>query len=289
MNSTVLPNALRAEIEEAFGAPVANAIEVKGGEINCAAQVAIGGDAVFVKWQDAAAAQLFGKEARGLELLRATQTLRIPRVLAQSERFLALEWIDEGIVWDKVAWSRAFAEGLAALHRAPAPATFGLDEDNFLGNAPQNNTPQASWPAFWRECRLVPQIEVAKQRGIGAARLELLQRLLDKLDVLLDYAARPSLVHGDLWSGNYLAASAGAVLVDPAAYYGDREAELALIELFGGFPTDFLRSYHDAWPLEEGYERRRPIHQMYYLLTHFNHFGEPYGQDIERVCRRILS
>jgi fructosamine-3-kinase len=203
--------------------------------------------------------------------------------------FLALEWIDEGIIFDRAAWSRGFAAGLAALHHAEAPDDFGLDEDNFLGDLPQRNARRHSWPAFWRDCRLVPQIEIAQARGIGMARRDLLQRLLERLDSLLDYAARPSLLHGDLWSGNYLTASAGAVLVDPAAYYGDREAELSYIELFGGFPADFVNHYRAAWPLEDGYERRRPVHQLYHLLAHFNHFGEPYGNDVERVCRRILS
>lgn len=286
-----LPEGIRAELESALGAPVSAGIGVKGGEINRTAQVTAGGETVFVKWSERATEDVFRQEARGLGLMRATDTLRVPRVLALGETvpFLAMEWIDEGIIFDRAAWSRGFAAGLAAMHRAPAPANYGLDVDNYLGHSVQPNGWMDRWPEFWRDRRIGPQIGFARERGIGAERLDLLARVQDRMDSLLDCAARPSLLHGDLWSGNYMTASAGAVLVDPAVYYGDREAELAYIELFGGFPGDFVHHYGEAWPLEEGYERRRPVHQLYYLLTHYNHFGEPYGQDVERVCRRLLS
>ncbi|HEX8550793.1 MAG TPA: fructosamine kinase family protein [Abditibacteriaceae bacterium] len=287
-DSTV-PVSVAQQLEAQFGA-LQSVVEIAGGDINRAAQVAVGGENIFVKWNENAPSDLFEVEARGLEMLRAANALRVPQVLAIGEQFLALEYIGEGIIFNRDEWSKRFAEGLATQHRCLAPdAQFGLEASSYLGLMPQQNTPTTSWPHFWRNCRLAPQIDFARERGIGEERLRLLDEIQNRIEQLLDYNARPSLLHGDLWSGNYLAASASAVLVDPAIYYGDREAELGYIELFGGFPANFVAHYNAAWPLEDGYEQRRPVHQLYYLLAHFNLFGEPYGQTVERVCRQILE
>ncbi len=118
----------------------------------------------------------------------------------------------------------------------------------------------------------------------------MLAQVDDKLDALLDYDARPSLVHGDLWSGNFLCTSDDLpVLIDPAVHYADREVEIAFVELFGGFPHGFVQAYDQAFPISEGYLRRRPVHQLYPLLVHLNHFGETYGPSVDRACRDALG
>jgi fructosamine-3-kinase len=187
--------------------------------------------------------------------------------------------------------TRRFAEDLAALHQAPVPDGFGWQQDNYLGELVQINTPCASWPQFYRECRLEPQIALARQRKLLPLHRERpLFSILNHLEPWLsDFEARPSLLHGDLWSGNYITSGQQTVLVDPAVYYGEREMELAFVELFGDFPPGFLSAYQHFFPLQEGYQRRRALHQLYPLLVHLNHFGETYGILLDNACRQILE
>ncbi|HEX8834103.1 MAG TPA: fructosamine kinase family protein [Abditibacteriaceae bacterium] len=295
MNSAVLPASLHAAIEEKLGMRVLDATAQSGGMINQTAQLQTPDGTLFVKWNNNAPPQFFAKEARGLEALRATKTLRVPEVITVSDEaavpFLVLEWIEPKIVWDKAAFARSFAHGLAALHRTVAlDGQYGWSEDNYLGALPQQNSPRGSWPEFYRDCRLMPQIEMARGKGLlPADREALLMQIIEKTPVLLGgFSSRPSLLHGDLWSGNYLVGDGEAVLIDPAVHYGEREVEIAFIELFGGFPSGFLTAYNEAFPLEDGYESRRQLHQLYPLLVHLNLFGETYSADVERTCRAIL-
>jgi fructosamine-3-kinase len=265
-----------------------------GGDINRAVRVETAGGALFVKWNDAAPPGLFAREAEGLEALRRTGTLRVPAVVAHgdSPAFLALEYLSPAASGDGPAFARAFAEGLAALHSAPPdePA-LGFPTDNYLGVLPQANQPRsADWPAFYRDRRLLPLVELARGRGLlPPARERLVLGVVDRLETLLgDLPPTVSLLHGDLWSGNFLClAGDEPALVDPAVYYGPREMELAFVELFGGFPPGFADLYRAIAPFAPGYERRRPLHQLYPLLVHLAHFGECYGPAVERACRAL--
>jgi fructosamine-3-kinase len=292
----VIPAPLEAALTALLDGPILGAVAVGGGMINSAAQIATGRGTFFVKWNTDAPPDFFAQEAHGLELLRATHTLRVPTVIGVGATaigpFLLLEWIDEGIVFNRAEFSQRFAVQLAYLHRTSASpeGRFGLHTANYVGLLPQRNEWRATWPESYRECRLRPQIEIARQRGhLSPEREALLSGVVENLDYWLgDFEARPVLLHGDLWSGNYLTATAGAVVIDPAVYYGEREVELAFIELFGGFPAGFMGHYAAAFPLDPGYERRRALHQLYPLLVHLNLFGEPYGKDVERVCRSYI-
>jgi fructosamine-3-kinase len=209
------------------------------------------------------------------------------------QSMLALEWIEERKPTDRTDFSKTFAQGLAALHRESLSPNgmFGLEIDNFLGSQPQVNTWTGSWAQFYRDRRVLPQMKIARSRGhLPAYRERLIGEVCNRIEALLDgLESIPSLIHGDLWSGNFITAGEEPVLIDPAVYYAEREVELAFIELFGGFPEGFMEAYQEAYPLRDGYEFRRPLHQLYPLLVHLNHFGETYGPGVDQVCRFYLS
>lgn len=290
----VLPDDVREALQARFGS-VGAAEPQSGGDVARAARVATGQGTVFVKWKADAPPGFFALEADGLQRLRTAGALRVPQVLEIGDEtpFLALEYIPLSMSNDERRFGQRLGEGLAALHRGNAApdGLFGLDVDNYLGSQPQPNTPQSEWWSFYRDRRLAPQIEKAKQRGLVLPqRARLLERVLEDIEILLgDFPVAPVLIHGDLWSGNFLSAAGDEpVLIDPAVYYGEREVEIAYTELFGGFPRDFLSAYHVSFPLDSGYERRRLLHQLYPLLVHLNHFGESYGPSVDRACRAYV-
>lgn len=292
---SILPPDVRAALESHF-AGVGDAQALSGGDVNQAACVGTAYGLIFVKWKTDAPPGFFALEADGLRRLRAAKAMHIPEALAWGDAppFLALEYIAPQSPTNGPRFAQRLGEGLAQLHRdnPPPDALFGLDHDNFLGSQPQINTPHADWPTFYRDCRLLPQIEKARQKGLIAAERErLLGRVTDGIETLLgDFEARPVLIHGDLWSGNFLCATGNTpVLIDPAVYYAEREVEIAYTELFGGFPPGYLDAYQAAFPLDSGYARRRVLHQLYPLLVHLNHFGETYGPSVDRACRASVT
>jgi protein-ribulosamine 3-kinase len=296
-----LPDPVRDRIERG-GRRVLSVSTLTGGMISVAARVDTSDGPLFVKWSDDASnAPIYRAEADGLAAMRATGAVRVPATLLPSNEdaadlpFLALEYIPPTSPRDPVAFRDRFAVALADMHRVrPRDGVpgHGFPSDNFIGILPQPNHPRTEgWAAFYRECRLLPQITIARRRGRLTPECEwLLGRVLERLqDLLAGISEEPSLLHGDLWSGNYLCADGREpVLIDPATYFGVREMEIAFIELFGGFPTGFVAAYDAAYPLDEGYRRRRTLHQLYPLLVHLNHFGEPYGPAVERACREYV-
>lgn len=228
-------------------------------------------------------------EAQGLAALREAHTLSVPACIdcavVDDAAYLALEWIE--FVAPAPRDHAALGRGLAALHRITGPA-FGWPHDNWLGATPQHNRASPDWCGFWREQRLRPQLDWAGSRGLPRSAVCDGRRLLDGLDALLG-AHRPaaSLLHGDLWGGNWGVSRAGRVYVfDPAVHYGDREAELAMTELFGGFAPEFYGAYAEAWPLDGGAASRRELYALYHLLNHFNLFGRAYEA---RCCASLRT
>ncbi len=177
--------------------------------------------------------------------------------------------------------------GTARYHRHIA-SQYGLDHDNFIGANPQPNQAADNWVDFFGQQRLAFQMELARQNGyLPAQRAKLLEKLLVRLNDLLPSQPPASLLHGDLWGGNWLVTEAGeAALIDPAVYYGDRESELAFTELFGGFPSAFYVAYNETWPLDHDYRKRRDLYNLYHLLNHLNLFGESYGGAVDSVLRQ---
>jgi fructosamine-3-kinase len=234
-------------------------------------------------------------EADGLQALAATSTVRVPRVVANGvvgdDAWLVLEWL--AISGGQP--TRALGSSLARLHRAPTPAgprgeRFGWHRDNWLGATAQANAWCDDWCTFFGERRLVPQLALAAKNGFAAIAREG-GRLLDALPPLLaGHASAPSLLHGDLWAGNAATLESGdGVVFDPAVYVGDREADFAMTELFGGFGVEFRRAYEEAWRLDEGYARRRELYNLYHLLNHLNLFGEAYAARTRRTLAWLLA
>jgi fructosamine-3-kinase len=233
---------------------------------------------------------MFAAEADGLAMIEGCGTVRTPKVLGcgttPEGSFLLLEFIEQGYrpdgFWD------AFAEKLAAMHHSTA-TSFGLDSDNFIGALPQQNRPHQTWPEFYLHERLLPQIDTAKNmKRLQSTDYQLLESVCLRLPDLCP-AEPPALVHGDLWSGNFLCSAAGEpVLIDPALAYCHREMDLAMSRLFGGFERPFYRRYEEVWPLEPGFEQRLPVYQLYYLLVHVNLFGGAYVGSLREAVRSII-
>jgi len=255
-------------------------------------RLTLGGEQFALKWASGGSpATMLMAEAHGLRTLAATNTIRVPAVilaLAANEQQPAI-LLSEWIIGDGHAVDQArLGEQLAALHRCTA-AAYGLECDNFIGGTPQYNGWKTDWIEFFRERRLIPQIELAARNGLlPGHRRQALDNIVARLDHWLSGVARvPSLIHGDLWSGNVIAGTGGTpVLIDPAVSYSDREAELAFTELFGGFSARFYQAYQTVWPLEPGYRDRRDLYNLYHLLNHLNLFGEGYGAQVDAIIRR---
>lgn len=292
----MLPPSIADALTEILGGTkILRVLPLSGGMIHQAARVETSTAPLFVKWHMAPKVEMFSTEAAGLRALRAIPGApRIPDVLAVTEAFLALEYVAPVPIADSVGFTKCFAGSLAALHRnGIAGHPFGFETDGYIGELPQpNRTRTTDWSTFYRDQRLQPQITMAqKAHRLTENRERLLNTVCDRLpELLAEMPPDASLLHGDLWSGNFLCACGDEpVLIDPAAYYGPREMEIAFIELFGGFPPGFIAAYDEAFPLDPDYPRRRTVHQIYPLLVHLNHFGEQYGPPLESACLQALS
>lgn len=288
----MLPDDVIDALAPYLGEAVRRTASVGGGCIARATRVDTDTRSFFLKWSRADVARTFPAEAAGLRALRAAEsTLFVPEPLVARDAadgqpgILLLPWIEQGApgadFWE------AFGRGLAGVHRHTA-RRYGFDEDNFIGRLPQENGWYDDWASFFRERRLEPQVRRARehgrwQRGWNASLASLYAALPD----ILPRSPEASILHGDLWSGNYLVTASGtAALIDPAAYFGHREADLAMTELFGGFDRRFYAAYREAWPLDAGYDVRRDVYNLYHLINHLNHFGGGYAGSVEAILQR---
>lgn len=265
---------------------------IGGGSINECYRVADrAGRLLFLKVNHADCAAMFAAEAEGLRELRAAAAVRVPQPLAHgvagATAWLALEYLE--LEPGSGAAAALLGERLAAQHGHIAER-FGWRRDNTIGTTPQHNAWCDDWTGFWRERRLRPQLDLAARAGFGSRLAERGERLCAALPRLFaGHEPEPSLLHGDLWGGNWAMTRAGeAVIFDPAVYYGDREADLAMTELFGGFPREFRAAYEAVWPLAPGYSRRRDIYNLYHVLNHLNLFGGAYLGQALTLMDRLL-
>jgi fructosamine-3-kinase len=276
--------------------PIAERRAVSGGDINAALYVRLAdGRELFVKHGADARAGFYAAEAAGLEWLRAGP-LPVPVVVAVADDYLALEWVQRGS--RAAGFDEELGRGLAQLHRLGAER-FGCDGPTFIGSLEVPNVPTpprlagahgaaeptvSSWPAFYGACRLAPLLRAAERALPGgcAARVE---RVMERLDDLCGPDEPPARLHGDLWSGNVMAGPDGAPwLIDPAAYGGHREIDLAMLELFGAPSPAFYAAYDEVWPRATGHEDRVALYQLLPLLVHAALFGGGYGASVDRAA-----
>jgi fructosamine-3-kinase len=283
--SAIISDATRRRFELLRATPVG------GGSINESFRIEGDGETrYFLKLNDARHHAMFAAETAGLDAIAATATIRVPQAIAlgiiDEQSYLVLEHLDLTAHGD----ARQLGEKLAALHRCTVER-FGFAQDNFIGTTAQPNGWADDWIVFWRERRLQYQLRLAAKNGYGGRLQELGEKLVDILPALFaGHRPQPSLLHGDLWGGNHAFLGDGTpVIFDPAAYYGDREADLAMTELFGGYPEAFYAAYRAAWPPAEGYERRRELYNLYHVLNHANLFGAGYARQAEQMMQAMLA
>jgi fructosamine-3-kinase len=282
---------LASALERQLGSALVRSSAVSGGSINDAYRIELAnGERWFVKSNAHADASMFPTEARGLEWLRDAGCLRVPEVRAVSEgsepaRYIVLELIEPGR--PTAAFDDELGRRLAALHDRSPPG-FGLDHDNFIGSLPQTNAPLPTWAEFYRARRLEPQLRRACDSGRASYAMRRgFDRLFGRLEELVGPPEPPSRLHGDLWGGNLHVDERGEpCLIDPAAYGGHREVDLAMMRLFGGFSERVFAAYDEAHPLAEGAETRVALYQLYPLMVHVNLFGGSYATSVERALRR---
>ncbi len=287
---------LKNAVESLYGPGVEPGTErsVGGGCINDTGILTLSnGEKLFIKRNGKARLELFEREADGLDALGAVEGApRVPEVMALGVdgafSFLLMEFLPSSSR-RKDFWE-CFGREMAVLHRNGRSDLCGFIHDNHIGATPQINTPVSSWFDFFRIYRIEYQLRLARDRGLAdSTMVRAVSRTAEKLD---DYLIppddnRPSLLHGDLWNGNFLEGPEGrACLIDPAAHFGHREADLAMTELFGGFDRSFYSSYNEAWPLEPGYAVRRDLYNLYHMLNHLNLFGGGYAGSVQAIASR---
>lgn len=275
--------------EQMPGGGPPEAAPLSGGSIASAWHLRQGESEAFLKLMPAGSGML-AAEADGLAALARAGGARVPAVLDQGEApqcdWLLLQWLPLEALRGE-AWV-ALGEALAAQHAVSGEA-HGWHRDNFIGATPQPNPRRTDWSAFFREARLGFQLEMARERGLDSATAARVEKLMAVMDVFLEHAPAPSLLHGDLWMGNVAAVAGEPVIYDPAVHYGDREADLAMLTLFGAPPDAFWRAYEAAWPLPAGHEKRRDLYNLYHLLNHYNLFGGGYAGQVRRVTDGLLA
>jgi fructosamine-3-kinase len=281
-------------IREASGAPfvIESRAGVGGGCINESYVIRGHGRALFVKLNAPDRADMFAAEAEGLAEIARSNSVRVPQPVCHGANANA-SWLVLEHLELRRGDDRSMAElgrNLARMHRVTGER-YGWHRDNAIGATPQVNTRSGDWIAFWRERRLGYQLRLAGSRGHSGRLIANGERLLAALPSFFHgYTPPPSLLHGDLWSGNAGLESGGDPLIyDPAVYYGDREADLAMTELFGGFSQSFYQAYRAEHPLDPGYETRKHLYNLYHVLNHLNLFGGGYGAKAERMIEHLLA
>lgn len=294
----MIPENLHAEIQQTLESSgethtkITSVRPISGGDINRAFQVRTQSSSYFLKYNDANRfPHMFETEALGLKLLKKPNAPRVPQVLANGEsgkhRWLLLEYIDQGS-YGKNYWDD-FGFALAQLHKNSSES-FGLDHNNYIGSLPQSNKNHQTWPEFFVEERLGKQLEMARRKDLADSDLmRSFENLFKSIPSIFPHEP-PALVHGDLWSGNFMCDTHGnPCIIDPAVYYGFREMDIAMSKLFGGFASRFYEAYHEAFPMASGWQQRLDICNLYPLMVHVNLFGCGYLGSVKAVVEKFRN
>lgn len=286
--------ALLQHLRQTSGLPLANPIisAVGGGDINAAYRLQADGVDWFIKLNHASLAEMFIAEAAGLAELATLAEIKVPGVISQGicgqQAYLVLQYLP--LCGLRGASAGLLGTQLAKLHRHQQDY-FGWSMDNTIGSTPQHNRRCDDWIEFWQNQRLGKQLQFAADNGFSGKLQRNGEKLLSKIPSFFSrYRPHPSLLHGDLWGGNAASDQQGMpVIYDPACYYGDREADIAMTELFGGFGSDFHAAYNAEYPLDEGYASRKTLYNLYHILNHLNLFGGGYLQQANNLLERLLA
>ncbi len=278
-------------LAERIGETITSYKPISGGDISNAFLVETNQNRFFLKANSQKEAYtMFVTEKKGLQIISQTNTIATPKVYYcgcyKSDAFLLMEYIEPKTPASKDL--ETLADHLASLHKTTA-SKFGLNQDNFIGNLPQSNKQHQGWAAFYFNERINPQLELAKSKGLlsinDLPKKQKIHRVLQELF----QGITPSLLHGDLWSGNYLIAIDGTpYLIDPAVYYGHHEVDIAMSKLFGGFEPSFYQKYQEHFPFSEQTNARIDLYQLYYLLVHLNMFGSSYCNSVKRILTKYF-
>lgn len=284
--------ALLDHIGHALDQQIDHCVGVSGGDISRAYLLEAGKERFFAKVnEDPIALDMFIVERKGIEEISDTKTISTPEVMAVdrlgNNAFLVMEYIDNQRP-GSIHSAKLLGTHLAEMHRVRAKS-FGWAWDNFIGTLPQSNQERESWTDFYVNGRLWPQLSLALSQGrIKKTEIPSVERMIEVCAPFFQDVT-PGLIHGDLWSGNYLISKEGKpYLIDPAVYYGHGEVDIAMSRLFGGFDAAFYDSYHEVLPMTDGYTERMDIYQLYYLLVHLNLFGSSYYGSVMRIMKRYF-
>ncbi|MEM8509863.1 MAG: fructosamine kinase family protein [Bacteroidota bacterium] len=279
-------------LQELLGESIATAIPLRGGDIAKAYKVLTPSNSYFVKTASYAnALQMFEAEAMGLQYIRDTKTIAAPKVshisFSNATAYLIMDFVPSKAPNDKDM--TRLGEALARLHNATSANGFGLTTDNYIGSLTQSNTKHPNWADFYIHERIFPQLQMAVEAGLfPSSRIPELKKMKSVCNAFFG-TIKPSLLHGDLWSGNYLISEQGMpYLIDPAVCYGHSEMDLAMTKLFGGFSSSFYNAYHEHIPPHPNQRELTELYQFYYLLVHLNLFGSSYFSGVQRIVQKYF-
>ncbi|WP_340112477.1 fructosamine kinase family protein [Maribellus mangrovi] len=294
MTSEIVIRDVEQKMTETFGeqVKVLSSNTLGGGCINHASKLDTNVGTYFLKWNANCPADMFQREAEGLiELEKAASgALKIPKVICYREvgehpGFLVMDYFAPGSTGDA---DEKLGRGLAMIHRYKND-TFGFERNNYCGDTPQSNQQEEDWITFFREQRLNYILSlIRQQRSLSVEERKVYEKLSRRLSELIPAGEHPSLIHGDLWSGNYMLTSDGPALIDPAAYYANREMEFGIVTMFGGFSSRFFAAYNEVYPLDKDWQNRNKLYQLYHILNHYYLFGGGYGAQALRVAKAYL-
>ncbi len=285
----MIPKRIKKEIERIVQGKITSIVPQHGGDINHSVKLIFGDKTeLFLKWNTSAPAKMFEAEAKGLDLLRSGKTgLTIPNIIWVGNDFLLMDFVKEEPALQDSSFN--FGRALANIHKSTS-SQFGLDHHNYIGKLPQRNTKHNSWPEFFIAERIEPLLKLGIDSGKLNKKFSSNIDLLTKITENLFPIEPPSLIHGDLWSGNYMFTAKGkASIYDPAVYYGHREMDLAMTRLFGGFNLQFYKGYEAEYPLEDGFEERLSLCNLYPVLVHAVLFGGNYWQSASTTILKYIS
>ncbi|WP_047043954.1 fructosamine kinase family protein [Vibrio mexicanus] len=273
-----------------FTFDITERVKVHGGDISECFMISDGDQRYFVKVNQRDFISNFELEFENIRAMRESNSVFLPEPVlvdtTKTHAFIVLNYLVTKPLDDAKA-SYQFGQQLAKLHRWGEQKEFGFDQDNYIGSTLQPNQWQRKWCRFFAEQRIGWQLQLLTEKGINLVSTN---EFVDVCkDLLSNHQPRPSLIHGDLWHGNVANSAFGPICYDPSCYWGDRECDIAMTELFEGFQPEFYQGYEDEWPLELGYEQRKDIYNLYHILNHYNLFGGHYLDEAERVVKQILT